>query len=189
MRKQLHQLNLEFKEGILILASSLSAGYSIENAFAVSTKELQILYGGQGLIIAEFNAMVHQMKMNHTVEQVLSDFAMRSNLDDVRNFTQVFIAAKRNGGDMVSIINHTASIIQDKVQVQEEIITMTTSKQFEQKIMNLLPFFLIFYIDITSPGFFDLMYTTNLGRIIMTVCLGVYLTALVIAKQILLIKI
>ena len=36
-------------------------------------------------------------------------------------------------------ISHTAGVIRDKVQVQEEIHTMTASKAFEQKIMSLVP--------------------------------------------------
>ena len=66
---------------------------------------------------------------------------------------------------------------------------MTASRQFEQKIMNLLPFFIILYIDITSPGFFDLMYTTGIGRILMTGCLVVYGLAIWIAGRILDIKV
>lgn len=52
--RRLRELNLQFKEAILILASSLSAGYSIENALDISGQELQTLYGSQGLITREF---------------------------------------------------------------------------------------------------------------------------------------
>lgn len=37
--------------------------------------------------------------------------------------------------------------------MQEEIRLMTAQKQFEQKIMNLLPLLIVLYIDLTSPGF------------------------------------
>lgn len=127
--------------------------------------------------------------MNRSVEQVMMEFADRSGLDDVKNFAEVFAAAKRSGGELVSIISHTAGIIRDKVQIQEEIATMTASRQFEQKIMNLIPFMLVLYIDFTSPGFFKLMYETTAGRGIMTVCLVIYGVAYVLAKQILRIEV
>ena len=41
---------------------------------------------------------------------------------------------------MGAVISHIAEIIGGKLQVQEEIRTMTAQKQFEQKIMNLIPF-------------------------------------------------
>ncbi|MDO5349633.1 MAG: type II secretion system F family protein [Lachnospiraceae bacterium] len=182
---RLFRLNQQFKEGILILAANLSAGYSIENALANSSQELDMLYGAEEMINREFSGMVRQIRMNQTVEQVFFEFADRSGLEDVRNFAQVFKAAKRSGGDLVAIINHTAGVIRDKAQVREEIMNMTASKKLEQKIMNLIPFFLIFYIDKASPGFFGMMYGTIVGRVLMTICLGVYGIAFWLSKRIL----
>lgn len=76
---------------------------------------------------------------------------------------RVFAAAKRSGGELTDIISQTAGIIRDKIQVQEEIHTMTAARVFEQKIMNGIPFGIILYIDLTSPGFFQTMYHTWLG--------------------------
>lgn len=183
--RRMFRLNQEFKEGILILAANLSAGYSIENALVNSSQELDMLYGKEGMINAEFLGMSRQIQMNRTVEQVFFEFAQRSGLEDVRNFAQVFKAAKRSGGDLVGIINHTAGVIRDKNQVVEEIANMTAAKKLEQKVMNLIPFFLIFYIDQASPGFFGMMYETAVGRLLMTVCLGVYGIAYWLSKRIL----
>lgn len=184
-KKRLLDLKLQFKEGIRILASSLGAGYSVENALAVSRKELELLYGSKDMIGWEFAYMVQQMKMNRSVEILMLDFADRSGLEEVENFAAVFGAAKRSGGRLVPIIQHTADMIQDKIQIQEEIRTLTASRQFEQKIMNVLPFLIIFYIDQTSPGMFDVMYQTILGRVVMTVCLVIYLAAILFARNIL----
>lgn len=183
--KRLRELNLQFKEGILILSSSLSAGYSIENALDISGRELQVLYGTQGLITREFAYMVQQMRMNRPVETVMTEFGERSGLDDVENFARIFTAAKRSGGQLVPIINHTVGVINDKILVQEEIRTLTSSKQFEQKIMNLIPFLIILYIDGTSPGFFNIMYESVMGRVIMSICLTMYIIAYVMADKIL----
>jgi tight adherence protein B len=187
--KRLQQLNVEFKEGILLLASFLSAGYSVENAFASSVRELTLLFGENGLITREFKHIENQIKINRSVEQALSEFAARSGLDDVKNFAEVFGAAKRSGGELVSIISHTANVIRDKVSVRQEILTMSASKQFEQKVMNMIPFFIVIYIDITSPGFFHVMYTTAIGRIVMTICMVLYVSAFFISKKIMSIEI
>lgn len=176
---------MQFKESMMILASSLSAGYSIENAMAVSVEELTALYGKKGLITKEFVFMVQQVQMNRPIEKLLEDFAGRSGLEDIQSFAEVFSVAKRSSGDLGSIMRHTAEIIRDKMQVREEIITMTASRQFEQKIMNMIPFGIVFYVESASPGFFDQMYGTGLGRVLMTGCLAVYLTAYIMAKRIL----
>ena len=185
LEKRRKELAGQFKESMMIVASSLSAGFSIENALASSVRELSVLYGKDGLIVREFAFMVQQIGMNRPVEQVLEEFARRSGLEDVKNFAEVFSVAKRSSGNVGGIMRHTAEIIRDKMQVREEILTMTASRQFEQKIMNLIPFFIVFYVESASPGFFDQMYDTNMGRILMSGCLVVYLVSYVLAKKIL----
>lgn len=189
--KEKRQLVLarQFKESMVILASSLSAGFAMENALTVSREELTMLYGESGMITKEFAWMVQQLRMNQSVEQVLEDFAVRSGLEDIRNFSEVFSVAKRSGGDLSSIMRHTAEVIRDKMQVKEEIQTLTASRQFEQKIMNMIPFFIVFYVEGSSPGFFQQMYGTGLGRMLMSGCLVVYVISFVMAQKILAIEV
>lgn len=184
-KERIRQLGLQFKEGILVLSSFLSAGYSLENGLAMAVQELELLYGKQGMITQEFVLLCTGVRMNRPVEQLLMEFGERSGLEDVDNFAQVFASARRSGGELVEIINYTAGIIRDKVQVQEEIHTMTASKVFEQKIMNGIPFLIVLYIDLSSPGFFSVMYGTWMGRAVMTVCLGLYVGAMALSGRIL----
>jgi tight adherence protein B len=51
--------------------------------------------------------------------------------------------------------------------------------------MNGIPFGMILYIDFTSPGFFDIMYGTWMGRLIMTLCLAFYMGAVMLSGKIL----
>lgn len=182
---RLRRLTLEFKECALLLAGALSTGYSIENAFTVSVQELCLLYGEEGLMFAEMKRMEAMIRINYPVEQVLMEFGERSGLEDVKNFAQVFVVAKRSGGQLGDILRNTAEVIRQKVQIQEEIKTLTAARQFEQKIMNMLPCGIIGYMNLTSPGFLDLMYETAIGKIVMTLCLLVCLAAMAVAGKIL----
>ena len=67
MERRKKELAGQFKESMMILASSLSAGYSVENALAVSREELTMLYGREGMIVQEFSFMVHQIKLNRSI--------------------------------------------------------------------------------------------------------------------------
>lgn len=172
-----------------MLSSSLAAGYSMENSFSQAEIQLRELYGERAMMADEFSEMRRQLSLNRTLEELWSDFADRSGVEEIRSFALILRSARRNGGRMGAVISHIAEIIGGKLQVQEEIRTMTAQKQFEQKIMNLLPILIVLYIDVTSPGFFDSMYETTVGRIVMTVCLAVYAGAYVLAGRMLEIEI
>ena len=143
----------------MILSSLLNAGYSLENSVKEALVELRLLYVKDNLRIKEF--------------------------EDIRSFAKVLRIAKRSGGELESIIAHTVGVIGDKVRIKEEIITMTTAKRFEQNVMNIFPLFIVLYIDISSPGFFNIMYTTVIGRACMSIGLIVYLFAIYISKKLL----
>lgn len=99
-------------------------------------------------------------------------------------FAEIFLIAKRNGGSMTEILSVTADTIEQKTAVDKEIEVLLSSRKMEQKIMNAVPFFIIFYISLTSKGFFDVLYHNPAGILIMTICLAVYLAAFIISRKI-----
>lgn len=128
-RRRKEELRLQFKEAIQIVASALAAGYSVENAFIASVRDLEEQYGKEGMITREFSYLASQLKMNRTVEALLSSFAKRSGLDEVENFSVIFTVSKRSRGELASVVHHVVHVISDRIQVREEILTMTAEKQ------------------------------------------------------------
>ena len=47
----------------------------------------------------------------------------------------------------------------------------------EQVIMSMMPFGIILYMQLTSPGFLQILYGNLFGIITMSVCLGIYFFA------------
>lgn len=168
------QLNQEFRDGLLSISSALNAGYSIENAFEQAAVDLKLMYDNNSLIVVEFESMVNQIRMNITIESILEDFALRTDIDDIVMFSTVFSTAKRAGGDLIKVIRNTSNSIIDKIEIKREIKTMITAKKFESKIMNIIPFAIIIYLRIFSSGFLDPLYNNILGFILMTILLIVY---------------
>lgn len=188
-KQRLWRLTMEFREAIWIVSGYLGAGYSAENAFIKALPELRDMYGDDAWIVKEFKVLSKGVRLNKPLEEMLGDFASRSATEDIRNFAEVFAIAKRSGGNMKEIIENTTNIIRDKTSVSEEIKNMTAAKRYEQSIMNLLPFGLIIFIDVTTDGFLDVMYEGILGRCVMTCCLGMIILSYMLSKKILDIKI
>ena len=184
-KKRQETLLLQFKDAILSLSSCLNAGYSVENGFLEALRETDRVYGKESMISKEIRLLLHKVQLNRTVGEALENFAERSGLDDVRSFANVFLAARESGGELMKIIAETAEIIGEKIRVRNDILTATVSRRLEQKIMSAIPILIVFYMELTSPGFFDILYTTGLGRIIMTGCLGVYLVSCAAGRKIL----
>ena len=184
------ELNLEFKELLASLASSLSAGKSIERAFESSISDLLMLYpDGEADIIKETKIIVGRLSLNTPIEEALSDFANRSGIVDKKNFSDVIFTCKRTGGNLVEAVKNAAGIINDKIEIKQEIDTMLAARKFEQKVLNVLPIGIILVLSITTWEYMQPVFTTTIGRVMMTVCMAMLALSWLISSKIINIKI
>ncbi len=183
--KRRNELNLQFKEALGSLASSLSVGRSVESAFKEALKDLMLLYQGNDVpMVNELKLIVTKLEMNETVEEVLQDFAVRSRLEDVQSFVDVFVIGKRSGGNMIEIIKNTSAIISDKAQIKEEIKTLLAQRKFEQRVLNIMPVMLIIMLSWSTGDYMRPIFETGSGRIVMTVSVVLLAIAYFLSKKI-----
>ncbi len=183
-KRRRQELSIQFKDLILAVAANQKAGYAIENAFRESYRDMVMLYGESSVICEELRYILAGLNNNIVLEKLLYSLGARSGLPDVMQFADVFLIAKQSGGNMTDILAKTAEVIDRKTETDKEIQLMISGKKTEQKIMNAVPFLIIFYVGSTSKGFFDVLYHNLIGVIIMTVCLAFYLAAYIMSERI-----
>ena len=176
-KKREKEIKKQFLDGIQMMASSLAAGYSAENALSEALKELRKVYEEEAMIVREFRFMEIQISMNRNLEELLLDFGRRSAVDDIRSFAEVFLTSKRSGGDLLAIIRNTVSCIRQKQETMQEIETSLAGKVMEQNIMSLIPILILAYVKLTSPEFLDSMYGNVTGTAVMSICFLIYASA------------
>ena len=188
-RKKEMGFRSQFQNSIQILASLLKTGYSVENALREVEKELKPLYPENSRIRIEYERIGREMAMNLPTEQVLKNFANRVHQEDVESFVTVFAAAKRIGGDSISILRETVRIISGKIETEREIQTLLAAKILEFRIMCVIPLGMVFYMRLAFPEFLSVLYGNLIGIILMTGCLGIYLYAYRMGKKIMRIEV
>ncbi|MBR5338186.1 MAG: pilus assembly protein TadB [Lachnospiraceae bacterium] len=187
--RRLGSLCLQFKDGINFLSAGVNAGYSIENAWKESRKQLSELYGEDADITREFMYIERKSSMNIPIGDLILDLADRTGIEDIRTFSESFAVAKKSGGSMKSIIAATSNTISEKVEVMKEIETMVAGKQMEQRIMTVVPLGIICFVKLTSPGFLDVLYDNLIGNVIMSVCMVAYFASIKLGERILSIEV
>ncbi len=184
INKKKKELKVQFKDMLMVMSDSLKTGYSVSNALKESYKDMVSMYGRYSYICEELRIMISKIKLNVREEDIFKDFAKRTGLREAILFSRIFSVAKRTGGNMTEVIGSVTDSIVLKENVREEIEVSTTEKKTEQKIMTLIPMALILYVKMMSPDFLNIMYETNAGRIVMTICLVLYILAFLWAQKI-----
>ncbi|NLV36950.1 MAG: pilus assembly protein TadB [Clostridiaceae bacterium] len=184
IKKRKKELNIQFKDMLYSLSSSLSAGKTVESGFREALKDLSVLYPEpSAFILIEVRRIISMLETNETLEHALSDFASRARLEDVDNFVDVFNISKRSGGNISEVIKNTSAIISDRIEVAQEVDTMLAERRFEQKVLNVVPIFLILVLSASAPDYLSPVFNTAAGRLTMTASIGLLALSLLISTK------
>lgn len=173
--KRKEQLVRDFKEALNALAISLRAGVSVENAVSEVCHTLQRTLGSDHDMTKEFGQIAADLHIGIPAERLFEKFAWRSGCEEIQNFAVVFSAAKRMGGNLSAIIRKTADQIGSEIEIEEEIQTVLAAKKLEQKIMTVMPLGIIAYLQLTSPDYLAVLYSSAAGTAFMSVCLVLWI--------------
>lgn len=176
-RRAREELVCQFRECILSVSASLNAGYSVENAFLESERDMLQMYGGESAVCRELGLIRRGLHINITLEELLKDLGDRSGCEEIEQFAEVFSIAKRSGGNLSGIIAGSAELIGGRIDLRRELDTLLGGKRMELAIMKAMPFAIMLYIELANPGYFDILYHNLRGILIMTGCLAAYLGA------------
>ena len=189
IRKRKDLLKIQFRDMIDSIASALRAGYSIENAFYESRKDMLRLHGRDSLIVKELDYFFLKLENGIPLEAILSDFASRTGVEDISDFSEIFVLAKRNGGDFTGIIGKTVKIMKEKDETEREISVILSGRKYEQRVMCIIPIGIIIYLRITSRDFLSILYHNPAGAAVMTACLAIYIASYLISVKLIDIKV
>ena len=184
IEKKKQKLEIQFKDMLISMSDALKTGYSVNNALKESYKDMILVYGYNSYICNELRLMISKIKLNVSEDIVFYEFAKRTELRNALLFSRIFSVAKKTGGNMTEVIKSVTDDIVLKENIKEEISASITEKRLEEKVMTVIPIFLIICIKMMSPDFLDVLYKTIAGRIVMTICIVFYVAAYMWAQSI-----
>ena len=182
-------LDREFLEALGSLSASLAAGLSPENAFIEAEEDMIRLYGIRSLIVRELMIINRKVKAKGGLSDALYDFAKRSNSQAIEDFAIVFNVASNCGGGFTKVIQNCVTVMETDRQIKEEARVLIRGKQFEQKIMSVIPIGIILYLRLSSGGFMNVLYHNILGVTVMSICLFMYVLSLYVSDRICLVTV
>lgn len=181
MKKRL--LHYRFKDVLTSLHTAMRAGYSLENAVREAYGDLRNTYGERDAMTRELYAMCNRLKLKAPAETLFEELGERSGIEDIQNFAGVLQIAKRTGGSMDRILHDAWRTLSGKIDTKQEIDAGMAAKKYEQTVMSIMPAGIILYLGLSFPDLLEQMYTTGMGRIVMSVCLAVYAAAYFLGRK------
>lgn len=146
LKKRKKELRLQFRDMLESLSNSYTVGMTATRAFHTALKDMAVEHGEDSYITREL-ALICSTHDNQGIEikDMVSDFGVRSGVDDIRSFASVFQISSDLGGDIAKVIRETRDMISDKIETELEIQTMVTGQRNQLNVLAIMPFVMVIF--------------------------------------------
>ena len=169
----------QFRDLLLVLSSSIESGHHMEESIMEASHSMRTIYPPDSPIMMELESMRKSLEENNASDvSLLTGFAERSCSEDIQDFVQVYLACRNTGGDIGKVIGHTSKIMTEKMEINNQIAVLTAQKKLEGRIISTMPIAMLLGLNILSPSYVTVLYTTPAGRLIMLLSMGGILTGM-----------
>jgi len=186
IKKRNDTLQKQFRDFLESLSISIGVGKNMRGALETASEELTLQYSAQSFIVEEVELILTGINDRYDVKDLFNDLALRTNIEDVQEFADVFNACYSRGIDIKSVINKTVKVINEKSDIKMDITTMITAKKTEQNAISFMPIVFVAIIKTMGGEMIDL--SSAVGRIASTISILIFVASYFISKKILDIK-
>ncbi len=98
------QMQTEFKDVMISVYSSLSAGATVEQSLSRALKDMERSLKPGARMIVELDLICRKMSGNIPVVQCLEEMSRRCGDEDIENFVQIIILGKKQGNNLAALV-------------------------------------------------------------------------------------
>lgn len=161
-----------FRDMLYSVSGSIAAGRQMPIAIADAKMQAENSYGEGAYITKELSLMVRAYEEAHgTVEDLLSDFGVRSGIAEIKQFALVYRICKHSGGDLEGVTLTCANLLLDRISFRGEVNMLTAQRKVDILFLVSMPMLILLFLNIASPAYISVLYCCLAGRAIMTACL------------------
>ena len=153
----------QFAQALELAVRSLRAGHPLGGAFRLISEEIGSPVGGL------FGSICQQQALGRSLEDAVRDVAEQYSGSDVKLFAASVVIHLRSGGNLADMMQRLASVIRDRRRLSRRIRVLTAQTQLSKRVLIALPLVLFFALNVFNPQYSELLYTTSLGKWLLTI--------------------
>lgn len=150
-------------EGLALMSNGMRSGLNVPQALQIVGDEMP------NPISQEFHLILSQNKLGVTLEDAMTNLAVRMKQDDIEMFATSVNILKETGGNLAETFDNLAHVIRERIKVESKISAMVTQGVTQGVIVVLMPFALAAILYSIDPDRIRPMFTTPLGLIMIGV--------------------
>ena len=154
---------------IIIMNNAFRSGRSTMQAIEIVSKELK------GPIKQEFKKMHMEISYGLSLDVVFERFSKRVESEEVSYITSSLSILNKTGGNIIKVFSSIEKMLFDKRKLKQEMKSLTSSSNMISKVLLIIPFIFVLFILLLDKNYFDPLFSSSAGNIILCLIIVLYL--------------
>jgi tight adherence protein B len=119
-----------------------------------------------------------------STEEALKHLRQRIESYDLELFVTAVLIQREVGGNLAALMDHIAENVRDRLLAGREMKTLTAQGRLSGVVVGAIPLVLVVALSMLSPGYYDILFTNQIGYWCVGVAAVSYLFAIIIINRI-----
>lgn len=177
-KRRIKKIQNDMLRAVMIMNNAFKSGKSTMQAVYIASKELP------PPINYEFEKIYQDLKYGLSTDVVFERFAKRVNIEEAAYLSSSLTILNKTGGNIISVFNSIEKTLFDKKKLQEELKNLTGASNLVVKILLFVPFIFIGIIYLLNPNYFDPLFSSPLGYLIIFIAVIMLIIYIYILEKI-----
>jgi len=169
IQKRYEQYNSQLVDALMIMSSSFRGGLSLIQSMEAVAEEMP------DPIRQEFSIVLGENKMGVTMDEAMTRLYKRMPSPAMQQVVSSILLARETGGNLPLIFTRIVQNIRERRKIEENLAVLTVQGKLQALVMSGLPIGFFFMVNSSNPGYFKSLLTSDLGRTLVMVCVGLWL--------------
>ena len=166
-----------FPDGVDVIVRGIKAGLPLLDSLKI------IALDAQEPIKSEFKAIVETQTIGMPIGEACAKLYERMPLPEANFFGIVISIQQKAGGNLSEALGNLSRVLRDRKKMKAKIQAMSMEAKASASIIGALPICVGTLVYITSPDYIELLWMTDLGRMMMAGCAAWMSIGVFVMKQ------
>ena len=178
-KKRREKLLTGFKDALYSISGAVAAGRQMPYAIGFAASSAAETAGPESDIYRELKSISDSYTRTHSdIGSQLEDLGRRSGLSEIKQFASSYRTCQVCGGDLEEVCRKNAELLLSRMGFAEEIRSMIAQKKLDVILLTGMPVAVLLLLNLTNYSYVAVLYETVPGRVVMTLCLILIISAL-----------
>ena len=178
LKSRKKKIKNDMLRAVIVMNNAFKVGKSIIQAVTIVSNTLP------RPISIEFKKIAEDMSYGLSADVAFNRFAKRVNLDEANFIASSLTILNKTGGNIVNVFSSIEKTLFDKKKLETDLKNSTAASDLVVKFLSIVPIIFIVLIYMVSPTYFDPLFNSILGYMIIGIIILMFSVYLYLLNKI-----